>query len=174
MCTCVCVCAWSLSHLRLFVTLQTVAHQDPLSIPGKNIVVGSHSLLQGVFPTQGSNPGLLHCRCILYHLSHQGSPVRVFSSTQFQHMWLPSQSRYTAPFCGMVKQMGVHLYHRILLSIHTQGTMPLFKKAYLKWLALYSSIYVTFLKWQNYRNEKQISGCHGLEKGGKVEVALKG
>ena len=36
--------------------------------------MGSHSLLQGIFPTQGSNPGLLHCRWILYHLSHQGSP----------------------------------------------------------------------------------------------------
>ena len=34
----------------------------------------SHSLLQGIFPTQGSNLGLLHCRQILHHLSHQGSP----------------------------------------------------------------------------------------------------
>ena len=37
--------------------------------------VGCHSLLQGIFPTQGSNLGLPHCRQILYHLSHQGSPV---------------------------------------------------------------------------------------------------
>ena len=36
--------------------------------------MGSHSLLQGVFPTQGLNPGLLHCRQILSHLSHQKSP----------------------------------------------------------------------------------------------------
>ena len=36
--------------------------------------MGSCSLLQGIFPTQRSNPGLLHCRWILYHLSHQGSP----------------------------------------------------------------------------------------------------
>ena len=36
--------------------------------------VGCHALLQRVFPTQGSNPGLLHCRWILYRLSHQGSP----------------------------------------------------------------------------------------------------
>ena len=36
--------------------------------------MGFHSLLQGIFPTQGSNLGLLHCRQILYHLSHQGSP----------------------------------------------------------------------------------------------------
>ena len=35
---------------------------------------GCHSLLQGIFLTQGSNPGLLHCREILYRLSHQGSP----------------------------------------------------------------------------------------------------
>ena len=41
--------------------------------PGKNIGVGRHALLQGIFPTQGSNPSLPHCRQILYHLSHQGS-----------------------------------------------------------------------------------------------------
>ena len=41
--------------------------------PGKNTGVGCHALLQGIFPTQGSNPGLQHCRQILYHLSHQGS-----------------------------------------------------------------------------------------------------
>ena len=43
--------------------------------PGKNSGVGCHALLQGIFPTQGLNPGLLHCRQILYGLSHQGSPL---------------------------------------------------------------------------------------------------
>ena len=42
--------------------------------PGKNIGVGCHALLEGIFPIQGSHPGLLHCRGILYHLRHQGSP----------------------------------------------------------------------------------------------------
>ena len=42
--------------------------------PGKNTGVDCHALLQGIFPTQGLNPGLSHCRWILYHLSHQGSP----------------------------------------------------------------------------------------------------
>ena len=42
--------------------------------PGEYTGVGCHVLLQGIFLTQGSNPGLLHCRWILYHLSHQGSP----------------------------------------------------------------------------------------------------
>ena len=43
--------------------------------PGKNTGVSSHSFLQGIFPAQGSNPGLLHCRQILYHLSHWESPA---------------------------------------------------------------------------------------------------
>ena len=42
--------------------------------PGKNTGVGCHALLQGIFPTQGLSPGVLHCRRILYWLSHQGSP----------------------------------------------------------------------------------------------------
>ena len=46
-------------------------HRDS---PGKNTGVGCHALLQGIFPTQGSNPGFLCCRLIIYCLSHQGSP----------------------------------------------------------------------------------------------------
>ena len=45
-------------------------HRDS---PGKNTSLGCHALLQGIFPTQGSNPGLPHCRRILYHLSQQRS-----------------------------------------------------------------------------------------------------
>ena len=46
-------------------------HEDS---PGKNTRVGCHALLQGIFPTQGLNPGLPHCRWMLYCLSHQGHP----------------------------------------------------------------------------------------------------
>ena len=49
----------------------TSVHGDS---PVKNTGADCHTLLQGIFPTQGSNPGLPHCRQILYHLSHQGSP----------------------------------------------------------------------------------------------------
>ena len=54
------------------------AHQAPLSMgfSGKNTGVGNYCLLQGIFLTQGSNPGLLNCRQILYHLSHKRSPVQ--------------------------------------------------------------------------------------------------
>ena len=46
---------------------------SPWNSPGQNTGVCSLSLLQGIFPTQGSNPGLPHCRRILYQLSHQGT-----------------------------------------------------------------------------------------------------
>ena len=47
---------------------------NPMDYTVQNIGVGSHSLLQRIFPTQGLNPGLPHCRQILYQLSHEGSP----------------------------------------------------------------------------------------------------
>ena len=47
----------------------------PWNSLGKNTGVGSLSLFQGIFPIQGSNPGLPHCRRILYQLNHKGSPV---------------------------------------------------------------------------------------------------
>ena len=63
----------SLSRVRLFVTPWTVAHEAPPSMEflGKNIGVGCHFLLQGIFPTQGLNPGLPHCGQTLYHLSQK-------------------------------------------------------------------------------------------------------
>ena len=55
-------------------SLQPNGLDSPWNSPGQNNGVGSHSLLQGIFPTQGWNPGLSHCRKILYQLSHMGSP----------------------------------------------------------------------------------------------------
>ena len=53
------------THARLFC---------PWDFPGKKTGVGCHFLLQGIFPTHDSNPGLLHCRQIPYWLSYEGSP----------------------------------------------------------------------------------------------------
>ena len=54
--------------------LQPATPLCPWDSPGRNTGVGCHTLLQGIFPTQGSNPGLPHWRQILYRLSHQGRP----------------------------------------------------------------------------------------------------
>ena len=66
----------SLTRVWLFVTSWAVASTrllHPWDFLGKSTGVGCHFLLQGIFPTQGSNPGLLHCRQTLYHLSHRAS-----------------------------------------------------------------------------------------------------
>ena len=70
------VCAYSLSPVPLFVTTQTVAHQSPLSMGFSRAEhwSGLPRPPPGDLPNQELNPGLPHCRQILYHLSHQGSP----------------------------------------------------------------------------------------------------
>ena len=61
------------SRSVMFDSLRPHGLFSPWNSPGQNTGVGSRSLLQGIFPTQGSNPGLPHCRWILYQLSHEGS-----------------------------------------------------------------------------------------------------
>ena len=76
---------WLYSYVLCLVAQSCLTLCDPMdcSLPGfsvhgdslgKYIGVGCHTFLQGIFPTQGSNPGLPRCMWILYHLSHQGSP----------------------------------------------------------------------------------------------------
>ena len=68
----------SLSHARLFATPWILACTKlllPWDFQGKSTGVGCHFLLQGIFPTEGLNPGLSHCRQTLYRLSHQGSHI---------------------------------------------------------------------------------------------------
>ena len=66
-----------LSCIRLLVTpgLWPARLLCPWNFSGKNTGVGCHFLLQGIFPSQGTNPGLPHCRWILYQLNHKGSPA---------------------------------------------------------------------------------------------------
>ena len=60
-------------------TLQPHGLHSPWNSPGQNTGMGSLSLRQGIFPTQGSNPGLPHCQQILYYLTHQGSCCKEYS-----------------------------------------------------------------------------------------------
>ena len=82
LCMCVYVsCSVRSDSLRAH-GLQPTSFLCPWNSPGKITGVGFHSLLQGIFPPQESNPGLLHCRQILYHLSHQGSPPPFYNTYQ--------------------------------------------------------------------------------------------
>ena len=60
----------------------SLSASSPWDSPGKNTGVDRFSLLQRLFPTQGSNPGLLHCRQTLYHLIYKGSPSSPITSWQ--------------------------------------------------------------------------------------------
>ena len=67
--------AWSgVKVTQLCLTLCYPMDYSLWDSPGQNTGMGSLSLLQGIFPTQGLNPNLPHCRQILYQLSHKGSP----------------------------------------------------------------------------------------------------
>ena len=74
--------------------LQSTRFLRPWDFPDKSTGVGCHFLLQGIFPTQGSNPGLLNCRQMLYHLSHQGflllsfkNSLDILDISPLSHMW---------------------------------------------------------------------------------------
>ena len=87
-CVCVCVCDLVMSDSLWPHELQPTKLCHPWKSPGKCIVVGFHSLLPEIFPTQGPNLCLQYCRQILYHLSHQGSPKQTFLSNNLAFYWL--------------------------------------------------------------------------------------
>ena len=82
------------SHSVASDSLRPHGLYNPWNSPGQNTGVGSLSLLQGIFPTQGLNPGLLHCRRILYQLSHKGSPEWMCTEAI---VYLCIQSRFILP-----------------------------------------------------------------------------
>ena len=96
-----------LSRVWLFATPWTVPYQDPPStrilhprdFPGKSTGVGCDFLLQGIFLTQGSNPGLLPCRQTLYSLSHWGSQreLRYRQYTKSQQY-----TRQSTKYCSLI------------------------------------------------------------------------
>ena len=69
-----CCNTWDRKELDTTERLNWTGLYSPWNSPGQNAGMGSRSLLQGFLSTQGSNPGLPHCRRILYQMSHQESP----------------------------------------------------------------------------------------------------
>ena len=94
----------------------------PWDSPSKNTGVGCHALLQGIFPIQGSNPGLLHCTWIFffYYLIHQGSPLYIHTCTSIPYTYTHI---YSAP---------------ILIEVETSSLLPLWRKRERAYLLLQS------------------------------------
>ena len=108
--------------------------------PGKNTGVGCHALLQGIFPTQGSNPGLPHCMWILYHLSHQGSSLILTYYTHSEEgriieyccYWKGCRVIYlkTLNRAGnLFKNFFLISFFKKILSTFLLGILPFYKKS---------------------------------------------
>ena len=101
------------------VVSDSVTPRNSWNSPGQNTGVGSLSLLQGIFPTQGSNPGLPHCRQILYQLSQQGSPILDHWQLSRQVWWAIEQGLPCVCPCWSEGAGG-----RLLLKVLCTGFFP--------------------------------------------------
>ena len=91
---------------------------SPWNSPGQNIRVGSLSLLHGIFPTQGSNQGLRHCRQILYCLSHQGSPLRSLGPLTVNGTFTKLREIYCLHACRLSRFSHVRLCATLWTAVH--------------------------------------------------------
>ena len=89
-------------------SLQPHGLYSPWNSPGQNIEVGSCSFLQGIFPTQGSNLGLPHCRQIPYQLSHQGSSGKFMQYSVIAYMGKESEKEQIYVYVQL-NHFAVHL-----------------------------------------------------------------
>ena len=108
----------TLSGVWLFATPWTVARQTPLSMGfSRQEYWGCHSLLQGIFPTQGLNLGLPHCRRILYHLSHRDLTGRL-TNVVCMGLW-GWKVPWKAPFVTELENPAerVHQIQQILITL---------------------------------------------------------
>ena len=105
------------SKVKVLVTQSCPTLCDPMdhSPPGPSVheilharILDSYSLLPGIFLTQGSNPGPLHCRQILYHLSHQGSPVLTNKEVQSREVRFIAQSPKASQ--SRADYLEIHIY----------------------------------------------------------------
>ena len=99
---------------------------SPWNSPGQNTGVGSLSLLQGIFPTQGSNPGLPHCRRILYQLSHKGNSSSPHSVLQFRSAQSLSRVRLFATPWTAANQASLSItnFRSLLKLMSIESVMP--------------------------------------------------
>ena len=101
----------------------------PGDFPGKNTGVGCHGLLQGFFPTQGSNPGLPHCRRVLYQLNHKEmGPIQI---NHYSRMCTQRPTEATGPTPLTVIFRASHLFShhekmsKVFLSHGSSTSAPL-------------------------------------------------
>ena len=115
---------WSESCSVVSYSLWLHGLYSPLNSPGQNTGVGSLSLPQGIFPTQGWNKSLRHCRKIIYQLSHKGSS-QLSESWQNHYIWEVCSANWwdtpktTTPAAGLNQKKGHNTSWQYLTTHHT-------------------------------------------------------
>ena len=126
---------WKVSHSVVSDSLRPHRLYSPWNSPGQNTGVGSLSLLQGIFPIQGSNPGLSHCGQILSQLSHRVSPGILD--------WV------VYPFSSGPSQPGIELWSPALQADSLPTELPGKPKC-----CRNSKVSLFWLKWLRWRGQK--------------------
>ena len=134
---------------------------SPWNSPGQNTGVGSHSLLQGIFPTQGWKPGLPHCRQVLYKLGHREANLTVWIVTNWKihkEVGIPDHLTYLLRNSMWVKK-------QLLEPDVEQQTGSKLGKEYNKavfcHLSNFTYVYSTSCKmpdWMNHKLESRLPG----------------
>ena len=125
------------SHSVMSNSLRPHGLYSSWNSPGQNTGVGSFSLLQGIFPTQGSNPGFLHCWQILYQLIHKGRP-RILEWVAYHFSSGSSQPR---------NPIGVLHCKQILYQLSYQGSPIFFFFFLFMYFYQLEANYFTTLQW---------------------------
>ena len=118
--------------------------------------MGYHFLLQRIFQTQELNPGLLHCRQILYCLSHQGSPCDAISSVQFSRSAVsnslrPHESQHTLSITNSQSLLKLMPIESVMLSNHLILCRPLLLlPPILPSIRVFSNESVLHMRWRKY------------------------
>ena len=137
----VCVCVWE-SHSVMSNSLPARL-LSPWDFPGKTIGVGCHLLLQGIFPTQGSNPGLLHCRQTLpseppgkptkytpvIKIQQENRGPRTFKGSLFSYFLYLLAYLYSDYPWIYIKSLCIQLDYTVSACVHgSKGNINFFQK----------------------------------------------
>ena len=126
--------------------LQSARLFCPWDSPGKNTEVPCHAFLQGIFPTQGLNPGLLHCRLTLYHPSHQASKL----GTYFK--------------CRVVTRKSRFLWYGMIITVAISA-VACSSETFEMCLKLFYLFYFSIRKWKKVKSLSHVwlLWPHGLQ-----------
>ena len=130
------------SHSLVFDSLEPRVLYSPWNSPGQNTGVGSLSLLQNIFPPQGSNTGLPYCRRILYQLSHKGS--KELDTTKWLN-W--TELAWIVPLVSLIFLKSSLVFPILLfssISLHWSLRKPFLSLLAILWNSAFKWVYLSF------------------------------